>query len=299
MTRFRIIYQNSNIEAPQGRFDIGRSLECNLVLDDPSVSRFHATIVREDNVLLLEDRGSRNGCTKNGLPVTGTVRLADGDVIGIGHQTIRIAAITEQKHHASSTMGLIGCPNCGKWVSMGDDFCNSCGGPMHQNGDHRPSDTAQIDLPTQRPDGDTTGVPALHSGQMLAGLAQKALGKNRPDEAWKLTRRLMDAIASPREPGRESPEVELEAVAMLLIEVAIQTKDPGKISELFSFFGQIKRLLPRKSVDQLYATARNVGYRTSSELYQYVACMAEMVDTFSPGDKFIFRRIEGLTGLCN
>ena len=300
MTRYRIIYQNSNIEAPQGRFNIGRSLDCHLVLDDPSVSRIHATIVREGDQLTLEDRGSRNGCTLNGKQVSGVVRLKDGDTIGIGHQRIRIIAVRDVSRPATSTMGLASCPICGAWSSIGEEYCSQCGQLMGAP-DERPTHTVEIEAPPPAP-----VIPMLdpaeetiNSGDMLAGLAQKALSKKKVDDAHKLVRKMMESIEISKASSRETSELELEKVAALLIDMAVQSNEPDRIAELFAFFTAIQRLLPRKAVDKLYAVARSVGYRTSTELHKYVSCLSSQSAKYSPGEKFIFRRIEGLVSLCH
>ena len=301
MPRYRIIYQNSNIEAPQGRFDIGRSLECNLVLDDPSVSRVHATIIREDNNLLLEDRGSRNGCTLNGTAVTGISPLKDGDIIGIGHQEIRIAQTRDAKLGVSSTTGLFACKNCGAWSSLNDDFCSQCGNLLRDLGNGRSTATAEIALPPKPPTIGHLGAveeDTINAGNMLSGLALKALSKNKTEEAWKFTRKLMESVKT-FSSRREAPEVELEKVAGLLIKIAVQSEAPERISDLFVFFNDVRRLIPRKSVDQLYAVAKSTGYRTSVELHEYLETLALIADKFSPSEKFIYRRIEGLIGLCH
>lgn len=74
---------------------VGRHPQCTVVLgDDPNVSRKHALIQREGSgEYYLSDLGSRNGTTRNGLPVTAPVPLRDGDSFTIGshrfvfHQT--------------------------------------------------------------------------------------------------------------------------------------------------------------------------------------------------------------------
>ncbi|MBN2529864.1 MAG: FHA domain-containing protein [Deltaproteobacteria bacterium] len=296
MIRYRIIYQQSNIEAPEGRFDIGRSLDCNLVLDDPSVSRVHATIIRKKDQLLLEDRGSRNGCTLNGKQVSGMIPLKDGDVIGIGHQQVTISAAQKNDRVSSNTMGLMVCANCGAWAALGDEFCGQCG-----------QSTSKSHTPTKEPPQShsvtepaiSTDDTTLNSGDLLAGLAQKALGRNKVEEATILTQKLIESIARPNELNREPSDSELEIVAQLLIDLAVQSTRPELITELFALFSQLKRLLPRKAVDQLYAVAKSIGYRTSSDLHQYISCLSEISSRFSPGEKFIFRRIEGLVSLCN
>ena len=66
---------------------IGRSPQCSVVLEgDSNVSRKHALVQREESgEYYLSDLGSRNGTTRNGVPVTSPVLLADGDSFTIGH----------------------------------------------------------------------------------------------------------------------------------------------------------------------------------------------------------------------
>jgi adenylate cyclase len=65
---------------------IGRSPQCTVVLEgDSMVSRKHALVQREESgEFYLSDLGSRNGTTRNGVPVTSPVPLADGDSFTIG-----------------------------------------------------------------------------------------------------------------------------------------------------------------------------------------------------------------------
>jgi adenylate cyclase len=65
---------------------IGRNPQSTVVLDDdPNVSRKHALIQREaSGEYYLSDLGSRNGTTRNGVPVTAPVPLRDGDSFTIG-----------------------------------------------------------------------------------------------------------------------------------------------------------------------------------------------------------------------
>ena len=65
---------------------IGRNPQSTVVLaDDPMVSRKHALVQREaSGDYYLSDLGSRNGTTRNGLPVTAPVPLRDGDSFMIG-----------------------------------------------------------------------------------------------------------------------------------------------------------------------------------------------------------------------
>lgn len=62
---------------------LGRLPSCEVVLDDPSVSRRHARIARSDGQWTVEDLGSTNGVKINGQPV-GHAQLRDGDRLELG-----------------------------------------------------------------------------------------------------------------------------------------------------------------------------------------------------------------------
>ena len=65
------------------KMTIGRSPETDVFLDDVTVSREHATLVRRGGEWLLDDSGSLNGTYVNRQRVD-SHRLADGDELQIG-----------------------------------------------------------------------------------------------------------------------------------------------------------------------------------------------------------------------
>jgi len=69
---------------PSRRFTLGRSVDDDLVIDDPGLSRRHALLETVDAAVLITDCGSRNGTFVNGNKITGPTVLKDGDVISIG-----------------------------------------------------------------------------------------------------------------------------------------------------------------------------------------------------------------------
>jgi len=69
---------------PQGeRTMIGRSPDCQVFLDDVTVSRRHAALADRDGRWFVEDQGSLNGTFVNRRRVE-SAELADGDEIQIG-----------------------------------------------------------------------------------------------------------------------------------------------------------------------------------------------------------------------
>ena len=69
---------------PEGeRTTIGRSPDCEIFLDDVTVSRKHAVLTRRDGKFLIEDLGSLNGTFLNRHRIE-TAELNDGDELQIG-----------------------------------------------------------------------------------------------------------------------------------------------------------------------------------------------------------------------
>ena len=63
---------------------VGRSPECDVFLDDVTVSRRHAVVSRKDDHLEIEDLGSLNGTFHNRRRIESPKRLEDGDELQIG-----------------------------------------------------------------------------------------------------------------------------------------------------------------------------------------------------------------------
>jgi pSer/pThr/pTyr-binding forkhead associated (FHA) protein len=74
----------------QRRFTIGRDDRCDMVLGDPTVSRWHAGLRREGAGWLLDDLGSTNGTRLNGWRVRAWVPVRDGDLVSFGAVTFVI-----------------------------------------------------------------------------------------------------------------------------------------------------------------------------------------------------------------
>src|SRR5215218_3136529 len=68
---------------------IGRSRRCDVVLDDPTVSREHAGLVLFGRHWFVCDRNSTNGTTVNGRRIWGTASVRPGDLVTFGEATFR------------------------------------------------------------------------------------------------------------------------------------------------------------------------------------------------------------------
>jgi hypothetical protein len=62
---------------------VGRSPDCDVFLDDVTVSRRHAQVLRQDGRFVIEDKGSLNGTFLNRRRIE-SGQLEDGDEVQIG-----------------------------------------------------------------------------------------------------------------------------------------------------------------------------------------------------------------------
>ncbi len=62
---------------------LGRDPECDIVVQDRQISRYHARLTPDTDGVLLEDLGSKNGTFCNNRLVEDAVRLEDGDMIQV------------------------------------------------------------------------------------------------------------------------------------------------------------------------------------------------------------------------
>ena len=83
---------------------VGRGQGVDIHLDDPSVSRLHAELVRRGPYVYVVDLGlSRNGTRVNGRPVARRV-LDEGDVLSFGAARCRIGGIPQEEITAEAEL---------------------------------------------------------------------------------------------------------------------------------------------------------------------------------------------------
>ncbi len=86
-----------------GEVVIGRSRECQIRFEDPSVSRRHARVFLDYGEAVIEDLGSPNGTLVNRQRVASPLRLKTGDSIQIGTEKIRVIETSPLEDFAAST----------------------------------------------------------------------------------------------------------------------------------------------------------------------------------------------------
>jgi len=128
---YELIYRNGkqrgeSVSVGDKRLVIGRSADCDLVLQTPDVSRKHCMIVRNSEGIYIRDLGSRNGTKVNGVDIANekAVKLKHRDKLQVGKWKFRMI-----EHSGSSLLqpnqfedSLGGTNSAGEIVSPAPDL---------------------------------------------------------------------------------------------------------------------------------------------------------------------------------
>lgn len=88
-SRAIVVAGGKRLVVPPGGALVGRSRDCDIVLDDSNVSRRHAEISPSGRGWVIKDLGSTNGVRVNGRTVDGPHPLEGGDRVELGTVDVR------------------------------------------------------------------------------------------------------------------------------------------------------------------------------------------------------------------
>jgi adenylate cyclase len=88
--------KNGILELNKPLITVGRGNANDLVLNDASVSRFHAVIKLRDNSIFVADRGSTNGIVLNDQKISKETELKNGDVALVGLYRLRLENVDDK-----------------------------------------------------------------------------------------------------------------------------------------------------------------------------------------------------------
>src|SRR5688500_4128235 len=96
---------------PDGELVVGRTPQCQVTINDSTVSRMHARLYADGQGVYLEDLGSANGTFLDGERVMGVVKLADGQIVRPGQKALAQPTVLRFEDPAKrllESMGLLG-----------------------------------------------------------------------------------------------------------------------------------------------------------------------------------------------
>ena len=99
-------YKETKISEDKKIINIGRAKDNDIVIELPTVSRYHARIIKEGKKLYIEDLGSTNGTFVNGKRVYGKVEIVPGAKISLGSYLLEVEAEEKLKHSSLIEEGV-------------------------------------------------------------------------------------------------------------------------------------------------------------------------------------------------
>jgi hypothetical protein len=269
--RFRLRYQQHDLELGEGEFAIGRNASCQLSLDDPLVSRRHALLIVTGDRITIEDLGSRNGVLVNGQKIPGRTPVGAGDRITIGSQEMVIVAAREDttsphtRNPLKMTLPRMPAPEVAP--GPGDDL--------------EPSMVRRAD-----------------AFNLLGGVAEKALAMGKAAEAERiLASPLADVIEASRAGKRITPSL-VDQAARFSAKLATATGKGTWADYVIELYLAQGRMCPAPVIDELYNALRKVSAIDLARLRDYVNQLRQRLPQYGPADRFLFQRLEGLERLA-
>jgi hypothetical protein len=256
--RFRVRYRNTYYELPQGEFVVGRAPGCQLMLDDPRVSRRHTLFHVEAQRLTVEDLHSRNGTLVNGVLLKAPLVLADRDLVTIGSQEIRVVAMRDTDER---TVGNALAPTA-------------------------------PDLSLMLPVEDPTEVGGLSP---LLTLFDKALLMGSYDEGERYLKQIFsDLSAGGGMTLRMRNPAMLDRIARSVIVFSSATGRGAAVDQVFALFQRAGLVMQAPLLDEFHTLVRKLKHPLSPQLRDYVEWLRSEADRLGPAERFALQRAEGL-----
>jgi predicted component of type VI protein secretion system len=271
--RYWLEHGGHAFELRQGPIVVGRSSDCNLVVDDALVSRRHAQLRLDGGRVFVEDLGSANGVLVNDERIDGRRELQPGDRIGIGKQQLVIRVRTAT-HRAS--------------------------GEPRRTWDRTISGVEMDEFLEQSPT-QTNVLPAERGDEgldLISGVVDKVLALGRVDEAERMLATRLQGLLEAAQARRAIPSRSAERAARYAVKLAAATSKGGWVDYVFQLYGGLARPLPGEIVDELYQVLRRISGVRVDGLREYVATLRAHQSEYGPAERFLVQRIEGLERLA-
>jgi FHA domain len=295
LARFFLRYQAIDLKLDSNDFVVGRTAGCHLVLGDALVSRRHAAFRVTPSGVEVRDLGSRNGVLLNGERIEGPALLKDGDQVRIGAQDLLLSSV-ERDPRDGGTEELMQCRHCGELYDATREACSACG--RRDQGGPIPQAESESQLPDTVVVPESDKRPSSHAGagslEVLARLADKALGMGRYDEGERLVGSMMNGILS-RAAGSDGQDRDtLSLASRYALRLAEVTHSPIWIDDTFRLYSTARQLMPADTIDELYRVAAKVRYANPRAIRNYVSRLKDAAFDFGVTERFLLQRLEGL-----
>lgn len=234
------------LELRSGSLLVGRLTECDLVLDDPLVSRMHARIALASDAVTLEDLHSTNGVYVNGERLLQVVSLNVGDCVVIGGQEIEL---TELRTDPAPS-------------------------PPVADEESQPPPSTPKTLRTALPANAIPITARAEALDMLGTLARRLANEHKADQAPRMLGPHLRGILRGASSGLVVPEALSDLASEYALDLAHWTADPLWLDYVIELHLVTGRLISAPLLAGLQRAERWVGSMNRARLEYYVATFA-------------------------
>lgn len=139
----------------------------------------------------------------------------------------------------------------------------------------------------------------LQAFGVLGSLADKALALGHGEEAERILGRQLDQFLEKAERGESVETDEFEKCVRYGLKICILTKKAKWLDFLFRIHTAEQRLMDSEAVNDLYSVISKIPDATPTHLRPYLDVLRDQAPNYGPGEKFVYKRIEGLEGLLS
>jgi pSer/pThr/pTyr-binding forkhead associated (FHA) protein len=266
--RFWLEHNGQNIDLPRGRLLVGRSSNCQLILEDSMVSRRHAELLVTEDSVTVVDLGSVNGLYLNSRRVRENQRMKEGDRLQIGQREFVLQSVVRASMPSSS--------------DRANANANANAQTLH--GDFAALMNARAESEDQTHVGDVFDV--------LGSVADKVLALDRGDEAERILSGVLISMQREAAAGKDLNPAISERAATYAVRIASATGRAGWLDYTIDLYAKLGRVLPLAVVDQLYDVVRKARGMNVTALREYVASVE--AKELGPSERFVLQRLQGL-----
>ena len=257
---FSLVVKGRRIALRQGTLAVGRSLSCDIVVNDRLVSREHAHLIVSESRLILLDLSSTNGLYVNGQRVSGSSELSGGDVVVIGTWELKIAS---DEHADLSTFetvpSLFGEPSAslqGELTERGMFEATEAAPPEASSFEATP--VVSVPYVSARPTAaraelDPRAVAKADAFQVIGRLADRAMLMGNYEAAEQVIERHLTELVASARGGTVLPDSVREGAVRQALRLADVMRKPRWIDTAVEIC-----LLARRPMNE-WATARLVA----------------------------------------
>ena len=289
---FWLRYQGRDVRLLPGETLIGRSVGCQILLDDALVSRRHARVVTNEERADIEDLGSVNGVFVNGERIGSPMRLSPGDRVVIGSQHLLFGAAARGADSLHATLAGEKAPPPPERRSMTRDDL-SVGDLTEAVAESQRHAPAGHDLAAAQMDSESDATSRGDALELLGGVAEKVMALGRGQEAEKILSSYLANYLALAKATRTGPSAGAERAAMMAVRLADATGKPAWVDYAVDLYAALRHPLPTEVVERLYVVLRKVKGIDLKLLRAYIAILQGRQNDFSPAERFVIHRIEG------